>query len=85
MPKKEEYFKFKKFERKIKSTFMVYADFESILVHEENGKQNPNESDIKKYQKNIACCYGYKLVYVDDKFGKPFNTLSIELILKFFI
>ena len=40
---------FKNVERKIKSTFMIYADFESILVPEDNGKQNLNEY----YTKNI--------------------------------
>ena len=30
---------------------MSYVDFESILVPEDNGKQNPNESHI--YKKNI--------------------------------
>ena len=44
MPKKGEYVTLKNFRRKIKSTFMIYADFESILVHENNGKQNPNKS-----------------------------------------
>ena len=52
---------------------MIYADFESILLSEDNGKQNPNESHTNKYQKHIACCYDYKLVYVDDKFSKPFK------------
>ena len=32
MRKKGEYVKFKRFERKIKSPVMIYADFESILV-----------------------------------------------------
>ena len=32
------------YERKIKSPFMIYADFESILVPEINEKQTPNES-----------------------------------------
>ena len=41
---------------------------------EDNGKQNPKESYTKKYQKDIACNYGYKLVCVDDKFSKPFKT-----------
>ena len=37
------------FERKIKVPFIIYADLESILVPENNGKQNPNESyTIKK-------------------------------------
>ena len=39
MPKKGEYVKFKNYERKIKSAFIIYADFESILVPEDNGKQ----------------------------------------------
>ena len=38
MPKKGEYVKFKNFERKIKSAFMIYVAFESILVPEENEK-----------------------------------------------
>ena len=51
---------------------MNYADFESILVSEDNGKQNKNESYTNKYQKSIACSYEYKLVCVDDRFSKPF-------------
>ena len=69
MPKKGEYVKSKNFKRKIKSPFMIYADFKSILVPEDNGNQNPNHSYTNKYQKNVACSYGYKLVCVDDKFS----------------
>ena len=74
MPKKGEYVKFKNFKRKIKSPFMIYADFKSILVPEDNGNQNPNHSYTNKYQKNVACSCGYKLVCVDDKFSKPFKS-----------
>ena len=74
MPKKCEYVIFKNHERKIKSTFIVHADFESILMSENNGKQNPEESYTNKCQKHIACSCGYKLVCVDDKFDKPFKT-----------
>ena len=49
---------------------MIYADFESILVPEDNGNQNPNESYTNKYHKHVACSYGYKLVSADDKFFK---------------
>ena len=45
---------------------------------EDNGKQNPNESYTKKYQKHVACSYGYKLVCVDDKFSKPFKSYLCE-------
>ena len=44
MSKKDEYVRFKNYERKIKSPFIIYADFESILVLENNRKQNPEES-----------------------------------------
>ena len=36
MPKKGEHIEFKNYKRKIKSPFTVYADFESILVPEDN-------------------------------------------------
>ena len=72
--KKGEYVRFKNYEWKIKSPFMIYADFESILVPENNGKQNPNESYTNKYQTHVACSDGYKLVCVDDNFSKPFKS-----------
>ena len=53
---------------------MVYADFESHVVPEDNGKKNPNESYTSKYQKHVSCSYGYKLVCVDDKLSKPFKS-----------
>ena len=40
MPKKGEYVKFKNYARKKKSPFMIYEDSESILLPEDNGKQN---------------------------------------------
>ena len=74
MPKKGEYVKFKNYKRKIKSPFIIYADYESILIPKNNGKQNPREFYKNKYQKHIAFSYGYKLVCIDEKFSKPFQT-----------
>ena len=74
MPKKDEYVKFKNYERNINSPFIIYADFENILVPEDNGKQNPEESYTNKYQKYIPFSYGYKLLCVGNKFSKPFKT-----------
>ena len=68
MPKKSEYVKFKNFEWKIKSPFMIYVNFESILVPEGNGDQNLNKCT------HAACSYGYKLVCLHDKFSKPFKS-----------
>ena len=53
---------------------MIYADFESILVPGDNGNQNPEKFYSSRYQRHIACSYGYKLVNVDDKFSKPFKS-----------
>ena len=53
---------------------MIYVDFESILVTEDNRKKNLTESYTGKYQKHVASSYGYKLVCVDDKFSKPFKS-----------
>ena len=54
MPEKDEYIKFKNYGKKIKSPFMFYGDFESILVQDNNVKQNLEESYASKYQKHIA-------------------------------
>ena len=53
---------------------MIYADFESILGSRDNRKQILNDSYTNKYQKHVACSYGYKLVCVDDKFSQPFKS-----------
>ena len=48
------------------------------LVSEDNAKQNPEERYTKKYQKYVACSYGYKWVRVDDKFSKPFKYYLVH-------
>ena len=73
MPKKGKRIKFKNYERKIKSPVIIYADFESILVPKDNGKENPKKHYTNKFQKHIASSCGYKLVYFHDKFIKPFK------------
>ena len=69
MPKEIENVEFKNFARKIKLPFITDPHFESILVLEDNGKQSPEDSYTNKYQKNVFCSYGYKLVCVHDKFS----------------
>ena len=54
MPNKGEYIKCKNFRRKVKSPFMIYEDFENLLVPEDNGKQNPNQPYTKETQKHVA-------------------------------
>ena len=54
MAKKDGTVKFQNYARKIKSPFMIYAGFGSILKPENNGKQNPNESYSNKYQTYVG-------------------------------
>ena len=49
-----------------KSPFMTYADFESILVSENNGRQIPDASHKNNFQNHVGCSFGYKFICVDD-------------------
>ena len=53
---------------------MISGDFENILVPEDNRKWNRKECYTNKYQKHIACSYGFKLGCIDDKFTMSFKT-----------
>ena len=76
MFKKGEYVRIKKYERKITSSFMIYDDWLFIynLSYFDDGMLNPDESYTNKYQKQVTCSYGNNLVYIDDKFSKPFKS-----------
>ena len=64
---------------------MFYEDFESILVLEDNRKQNLNESYTNKYQKHVVFSYGYKIVCVDDKVSNLTISYLGEDIVKIFM
>ena len=67
--------KFKNYTRKIKLPFMIYADFECILVPQNNENKKPVESYTKKYQNHVGFSSGYKLPYVNnDQFSKYFKS-----------
>ena len=53
---------------------MIYTDFESISVPEDNGKQNPDESYLLNIKSHAACSYACKLIWVGDKFSKSFRS-----------
>ena len=60
MTTKGETIKLKNYMRNIKSLFMICADFESILVPENNGNQNSDASYTNKYQNYVGCSFIYK-------------------------
>ena len=75
----------KMMKKKKKSPFIIYSDLESILVPEDNGKQNSEQSYTNTYQKHIAYSHGFKLICDDEKFNKPFKRYSSEDAVKNFI
>ena len=88
MTKKVEAVKFKNYTSKIKSLFQIYGDLEIILilVPENNGKQNTDESYMNKYQNHVGCSFGYNIVYAKYHFHKPFKSyLGQDAIQKFII
>ena len=63
---------------------MISASFESILIPENSGKQNPDESYTNKYQNHVGYSFGYKVVCVGDQFNKHFKLyLGQDAIHKF--
>ena len=78
MIKKGETVKLKNYKRKIKSSLMIYGDFESILIPKNNGRWNSDEPYANKCQNNVGCGYCYKLVCVDDQFSKPFKLYLVQ-------
>ena len=54
MPQKGETVKFKNYTRKIKSPFTISAYFESILISENNGKRNSDESYVNNHQNHVV-------------------------------
>ena len=43
-------------------------------MNHDNGKQNPEEFYMSKYQKHVACSYSYKLVCVHDNYSNYFKS-----------
>ena len=74
MAKTGETVKFKNRARKTKSPLLIDDNFESILVPENNGKENPDDSYTNKYQNHVRCSFGFKLVCIHDQFSKLFKS-----------
>ena len=64
LPEEGEYVNFQNLKRLLKLPFIIYGDFECVLIGLTNNIDfGPNS---KKYQSHIVCSYGYKLICVDN-------------------
>ena len=63
---------FKNYFRQIPVPFKIYADFECILKETGVSEEilDKNSSYNTKNQSQIPCGFGYKVIYIDDKFSK---------------
>ena len=67
---------FKKVNILSKALFVIYADFECVLVPlTDNSYNGPN---TETYQDLIVYSYGYSLVFFDKKHSKPYKSYFVE-------
>ena len=70
MQKNVEYARFKNHERKIKSPFMIYADLRVYWFQKIMG----SKIQTSLIQTNIKNNFGYKLVFIGEKFSGPLKS-----------
>ncbi|CAB3999568.1 Gastrula zinc finger [Paramuricea clavata] len=78
LPKEGTKIKFKNHRNSMPVPFVIYADFESILVPEErkvNSKNPEDKSSTDLYQTHKACSFGLKTVcHYDDKYSGEYKS-----------
>ena len=62
--------KFKNYFKQLAVSFKIYVDFESLLRRFRSNDKNGHNSYTEKYQDYIPWSFAYKVVRVDEKFGK---------------
>ena len=68
----EGFISFKNYSREITVPFKIYADFECILKETKVSEEiiDKNSSYTKKYESHIPCGFGYKVIFIDNRFSK---------------
>ena len=60
----------KNYKRKIKLSFIIYANFESFLIPENNGEKTPDDPYSNEHQSHAGFRVSYKLICVGDQVFK---------------
>ena len=71
MPPPDTYLEFKNFHHSEKASFVVYADFESLIKSMDYCDPDPNKSYTKKYQKHEPISFSYYILCSIDGVYKP--------------
>ena len=64
--------KFRKNGNQLKTPFVIYADFESLVLNQEDLKEKSDQTFTHEFQNQEACGFGYKLVCTDPQFTRDF-------------
>ena len=76
LPEEGRYVNFQNFKRLAKASFIIYVDFEFVLITSSNSiDSGPN---TKKHQDHIVWSYCYKLLYVNEGCSKTYKTYFSE-------
>ena len=78
MPPPETYLKFKNFLYSERAPFVIYADFESLLIPLEGCDPDPNKSYTKKYQKHEPVSFDYYIKSFNESVYKSTNRIYIK-------
>ena len=72
LPEEITYINFQNLEKLTKAPFINYDGFECVLIPSTD--YIDFGSNANKYQDHILCSYGYKLIYLDERFSKAYKT-----------
>ena len=78
MPPPDTFIKFKNFLHSERAPFVIYADFESLLIPLEGCDPDPNKSYTKKYQKHEPVSFDYYIKSFNESVYKSTNRIYIK-------
>ena len=79
MPVKGEHFlEFNKYSNKFPTNFVIYSDFESILVNAKRKHIDNNDRKTEKINKHLVCGFSLKLVCTNSKYSLPLITYRYD-------
>ena len=77
------YFRNQNFKRLTKAPFIIFDEFECVLLSATNNIDFG--LNTKKYKDHIVCSYDYKLICVYERYSKPYKTYFGENAMEKFL
>ena len=71
MPKEGSKLEFINFHKQLKAPYIIYADFECIIIPFQGVAMDPEKSSTRQTSMHVACSYSYVVVRSDGKSKEP--------------